>query len=118
MHEAICATCGKSCEVPFRPTGDKPVYCSDCFGKGSKSSAGPRNDNSKEQFNSLNAKLYKIIKFLMRTELKETEVKKPVEKKEKKVVAKKEIVKIEKKEPAKAKEKKVAKKKGVSKKKK
>lgn len=31
MHKAICSECGKDCEVPFRPTGDKPVYCSDCF---------------------------------------------------------------------------------------
>ena len=31
MHRATCSDCGKSCEVPFRPTGDKPVYCSDCF---------------------------------------------------------------------------------------
>ncbi len=30
---ATCASCQKSCEVPFRPTGDKPVYCSECFGK-------------------------------------------------------------------------------------
>jgi CxxC-x17-CxxC domain-containing protein len=31
MHKAICSTCGKDCEVPFRPTGDKPIYCNDCF---------------------------------------------------------------------------------------
>ena len=30
---ATCAACHKKCEVPFRPSGDKPVYCSDCFGK-------------------------------------------------------------------------------------
>jgi CxxC-x17-CxxC domain-containing protein len=28
-----CAKCGNACEVPFRPTGDRPVYCRDCFGK-------------------------------------------------------------------------------------
>ena len=33
MHEAICSDCGKRCEVPFKPTGDKPVYCSQCFSK-------------------------------------------------------------------------------------
>lgn len=33
MHNAICADCGKECQVPFMPTGDKPVYCSDCFSK-------------------------------------------------------------------------------------
>lgn len=31
MHSVTCDKCGKSCEVPFRPTGNKPVYCSDCF---------------------------------------------------------------------------------------
>ena len=33
MHKAICAECGKECEVPFKPTGDKPVYCKECFAK-------------------------------------------------------------------------------------
>ncbi|MEN9852696.1 MAG: hypothetical protein RI996_639, partial [Candidatus Parcubacteria bacterium] len=32
MHKAVCSDCNKSCEVPFRPTGEKPVLCSDCFG--------------------------------------------------------------------------------------
>jgi CxxC-x17-CxxC domain-containing protein len=31
MHDATCATCGKSTQVPFRPSGDRPVYCSDCY---------------------------------------------------------------------------------------
>ncbi len=31
MHKAKCADCGKECEVPFKPTGDKPVYCRDCY---------------------------------------------------------------------------------------
>ncbi len=26
-----CADCGAATRVPFRPTGRKPVYCSDCF---------------------------------------------------------------------------------------
>ncbi len=33
MHKAVCAKCGKTCEVPFRPSGDRPVYCHDCFDK-------------------------------------------------------------------------------------
>lgn len=36
MFSATCATCGKPCEVPFRPAPDKPVYCSACFGKKSQ----------------------------------------------------------------------------------
>ena len=31
MHSAVCDDCGNNCEVPFRPTGDKPIFCSDCF---------------------------------------------------------------------------------------
>ncbi|HET7686472.1 MAG TPA: zinc-ribbon domain containing protein [Candidatus Limnocylindria bacterium] len=31
MHDAVCARCGKDTQVPFRPTGSRPVYCSDCF---------------------------------------------------------------------------------------
>jgi CxxC-x17-CxxC domain-containing protein len=31
MHQAVCSKCGKDCEVPFRPSGDKPVLCRDCF---------------------------------------------------------------------------------------
>ena len=31
MHPAVCAECGKDTEVPFRPTGERPVYCSDCY---------------------------------------------------------------------------------------
>jgi CxxC-x17-CxxC domain-containing protein len=35
MHKATCSECGNPCEVPFRPTNGKPVYCNDCFkGKG------------------------------------------------------------------------------------
>src|SRR5574344_894585 len=33
MFDAVCATCGKTCKVPFAPSGDRPVYCSDCFSK-------------------------------------------------------------------------------------
>ncbi len=33
MHAAVCAECNKDTEVPFLPTGDRPVYCSDCFSK-------------------------------------------------------------------------------------
>ena len=31
MFEAVCADCGKTASVPFRPSGVRPVYCSDCF---------------------------------------------------------------------------------------
>jgi len=31
MHPAVCASCGKDCEVPFEPRSGRPVYCSDCY---------------------------------------------------------------------------------------
>ena len=33
MHKAVCSECKKECEVPFKPTEGKPVYCKDCFMK-------------------------------------------------------------------------------------
>jgi len=33
MYRATCSDCGKETEVPFKPTGDRPVYCSDCYKK-------------------------------------------------------------------------------------
>ncbi|HBV88016.1 zinc-ribbon domain containing protein [Desulfosporosinus sp.] len=31
MFPAVCASCGVQTEVPFQPSGEKPVYCRDCF---------------------------------------------------------------------------------------
>ncbi|MFC1649561.1 CxxC-x17-CxxC domain-containing protein [Patescibacteria group bacterium] len=77
MHKAVCAECGNNCEVPFRPTGDKPVYCSNCFekhdggGRDSRARSGGHSDGTSkqvlEQLISLNQKLDKIIDFLMPT---------------------------------------------------
>ena len=33
MHKATCADCGQETEVPFKPSGDRPVYCRDCYQK-------------------------------------------------------------------------------------
>ena len=33
MHKATCADCKKECEVPFKPSGDRPVYCKECYSK-------------------------------------------------------------------------------------
>lgn len=45
LFPAVCSECGKDCELPFRPTGDKPVYCRDCFNKHS-----PRQDFRRDTF--------------------------------------------------------------------
>lgn len=31
LYDAVCADCGKTAQVPFQPTGSRPVYCNDCF---------------------------------------------------------------------------------------
>ncbi|MBA7507533.1 hypothetical protein ES706_06252 [subsurface metagenome] len=33
MYKAICADCGKECEVPFEPREGRPVYCGECYTK-------------------------------------------------------------------------------------
>ena len=83
MFKTTCSNCGKECEVPFKPTGAKPVYCNDCFrtmggsdrrddrssGRGGfgdrRSDDRPRpSQNYSDQFSALNAKLDKIMKML------------------------------------------------------
>ena len=31
MFTGVCAKCGKEATVPFQPTTDRPIYCSECF---------------------------------------------------------------------------------------
>ncbi len=53
LHDAVCDECGKDCQVPFRPSGDRPIYCSDCFEKkgGSDSSRSrDRRDSPRRSF--------------------------------------------------------------------
>src|SRR6266567_804517 len=33
MFSVTCSSCGQEAQVPFQPSGDKPVYCSSCFEK-------------------------------------------------------------------------------------
>lgn len=33
MFTATCSGCGGVAEVPFNPSGDRPVYCRDCFAR-------------------------------------------------------------------------------------
>lgn len=49
LFQTVCDECRKQCQVPFKPTGDKPVYCRDCFnkqgfkpGRNSNGQDGPR----------------------------------------------------------------------------
>ena len=78
MHDATCSNCGKQCKVPFRPTGSKPVFCSDCFGKqnggseGNFSSRGrgeSQSAGSSDELKKINAKLDKILTVLGNLEI-------------------------------------------------
>ncbi|MBR5515041.1 MAG: zinc-ribbon domain containing protein [Clostridia bacterium] len=31
MFTTVCANCGKEATVPFQPSNDRPVYCSECY---------------------------------------------------------------------------------------
>lgn len=61
MHQAVCDNCKKSCEVPFRPTSGKPIYCSSCFGHNKDSDSrsgryenrGSRSEGAKEMFDTV-----------------------------------------------------------------
>ena len=33
MYEAVCADCKDACEVPFRPSPERAIYCKPCFAK-------------------------------------------------------------------------------------
>jgi len=36
MHKVVCSDCKQDCEVPFKPTEGKPVYCKECYSKHKK----------------------------------------------------------------------------------
>lgn len=86
MHAATCSQCGDRCEVPFKPNGKKPIFCSNCFVKdedtGSKRFSGPRSssprfgekrsfeggvaggDKYADQLREINSKLDAILRAL------------------------------------------------------
>lgn len=88
MHRAICDNCGKSCEVPFRPTSGKPIYCDTCFDKRNKKDEKSTNDEKQlnQQLKELNEKLDKVLNLLSGLEsISKTEKKTETKKKSKKV---------------------------------
>ncbi|HYD93429.1 MAG TPA: CxxC-x17-CxxC domain-containing protein [Candidatus Paceibacterota bacterium] len=104
LYKANCAKCSEVCEVPFRPNGKKPVYCSNCFVKDEgyaprpaypakrefsprpSFDKPPREDRSlaevKRELQGVNEKLERLISLM-------TPAPTPVKKAAKKAVAKK-----------------------------
>lgn len=125
MHQVVCDECGDKCEVPFKPTAGKPIYCDKCFGKnndrGDRRSAGrdrrpSGGGNNNAQMDLLSKKLDRIINLLESGNVKkskskldavlkeepkkdaeEKDIKKKAAKKTTKKVAKKTVKKVTKK---------------------
>lgn len=116
LHDAVCDECGKDCRVPFRPSGNKPIFCSECFEKkgggrkdgrsnrggykprfndrgsnrsSQRGSSGPDFSQLTKNLETLNNKLDKIIDLLGNEAKKKTSPKVVKAKKEKKVAIKK-----------------------------
>ena len=75
LTKVSCHACGASCQVPFVPIANKPVYCNDCFRKNDTNPRGEKstqfrrhsdsdNRSSSPDLSQINAKLDKIIKLL------------------------------------------------------
>jgi len=45
--KVVCSDCNKECEVPFKPSGDRPVYCKECFSKRKDRGAHKENYDNK-----------------------------------------------------------------------
>ena len=104
MYKAVCDKCGKECEVPFKPTSDKPIYCNECFnkvGKGRSLDEAGRQQAGR-QLEIINAKLDEILKVLT------SFIPAKANEKKKNIPTKKEAVKLKPKKDSKSKGKKVA----------
>ncbi len=62
MTTVICDKCKQECQVPFKPSSDKPIFCDACFKEKDKSNK-PRTD-FKEEFDKINEKLDKILELV------------------------------------------------------
>lgn len=104
MFSAICDDCGNECKVPFKPSSNKPIYCSSCFEKRENShdgdSKGKNFNGNSEQLDLIISKLDMIISALetKKEPVVKKEIKKKVEKKEpvKKEIKKKTVKKAKK----------------------
>src|SRR3989339_2000794 len=90
MHDATCSKCGQNCQVPFKPNGSRPIFCSNCFknegaptpsrfapksfnnfskpqssiGSSVSNSGGNNSGITRDQFDTLISKLDKIINLM------------------------------------------------------
>lgn len=67
--KVTCSSCNQECEVPFKPTSNKPLFCTECFSKkGRVDSRGSGRDRDSKSSNKgldeINKKLDKIMTAL------------------------------------------------------
>ena len=101
MHKAVCSNCGTDCELPFKPTGERPVFCRNCFAQNrgneeGKSFGRDNRDNSQRssfrnnednklsspvsnsgQLDAINSKLDRILEMLSPTKDKAAKATQP-----------------------------------------
>ena len=77
-YTAVCADCKKDCTIPFKPTGDRPVYCQDCFSRRKVISISRIGIDNKPK---------EILPIVQTVVNKEVEMQQPEPKKRKKTVA-------------------------------
>lgn len=55
MFQATCDKCRMNCEVPFRPTNGRPVFCSNCFesNRGSEGQRFSSNSEDRQMFDAV-----------------------------------------------------------------
>ncbi len=53
MHQAVCDKCRQNCEVPFRPTSGKPIFCSNCFKDNRGSDSRPTSFEERRTFEAV-----------------------------------------------------------------
>jgi len=63
LYDAVCDECGKNCKVPFKPSGDKPVYCSDCFEKkgGRDGNRSGRRNSQRHNFSDKDRSILQLV---------------------------------------------------------
>lgn len=65
LYEATCSECGNACQVPFRPSAGRDVFCSNCFKKdgdlGPRKFGGPDSRMDSRRFSPDEKRMFKAV---------------------------------------------------------
>jgi len=63
-HKAICADCEQDCEVPFKPSSNRPVYCRACYAiRKSRAISKPREERKSNEVTMISDRLAERLKL-------------------------------------------------------